>query len=572
MKKTFLFMFIISSLLTFAQEDLVWKNILIEDFNNNDKRWYIGLDKLRESKISNGVLTDWFGKSGFVQANTISVNVNSGKDYLISFSISNLHGDADKKYRVYKENTDGALIEEWNNYPIWGFVWGYKDWDNYNCILFQHVNYYTYVNIIYKKNGKETVVLDWTPFEYWGKQQIEINIEQFGGNSVRVYSGNGVIIYSYTGGVFQWYGNKIGPYIGNGAKVELGHIYIKERKPHENTNYNEYSLKSYWELNGADMIEGIYENVIKTDDMPKYRLALKRSVVGYSLIYLSGATNSIWKTGDIKAYLTPTATPNIFKAIWFMENKTPQDNLYIAFESGSMKIIWTDRKENFYIKLYPTSNDNIRINRGHGLSTGTGFALTTNGYIVTNHHIVNGANTIIVKGVNGDFSKSYKARLIVADPNNDLAIIQINDASFSSLGTPPYSIKTTQADVGSDIFVLGYPLTATMGDEVKLTNGIISARSGFQGDITSYQISAPIQPGSSGAPLFDKNGYLIGVVNAKHIGAENAGYAVKVSYLKILAESTSPIVRLPSNNILVGKPLTEQVKIIKKYVYIIEVN
>lgn len=75
------------------------------------------------------------------------------------------------------------------------------------------------------------------------------------------------------------------------------------------------------------------------------------------------------------------------------------------------------------------------------------------------------------------------------------------------------------ADVGEDIYVLGYPLTATMGEEVKLTNGIINAKTRFDGDVYQYQISTPVQPGNSGEPLIDYNGNVIGVVCAKHRGA-----------------------------------------------------
>ena len=109
-----------------------------------------------------------------------------------------------------------------------------------------------------------------------------------------------------------------------------------------------------------------------------------------------------------------------------------------------------------------------------------------------------------------------------------------------------------------------------MGDEIKLTNGIISSRTGFQGDITSYQISAPVQPGNSGGPVFDSQGNIIGIINAKHLGAENASYAVKASYL------TNLIVLLPrppilqTVNSLTGKTLTQQVELAKKFVYIIE--
>jgi S1-C subfamily serine protease len=193
-----------------------------------------------------------------------------------------------------------------------------------------------------------------------------------------------------------------------------------------------------------------------------------------------------------------------------------------------------------------------------------------NGIIVTNYHVIDGAKSIKIRGVNSDFNKSYKAKVLVSDKNNDLALIQIDDFGFTSLGSIPYTIKTGLAGVGENIFVLGYPLRATMGDEIKLTNGIVSSRTGFQGDITSYQISAPVQPGNSGGPLFDSQGYLIGIINAKHGGAENASYAVKSSYLTNLIDLLPSPPKLQTVNSLTGKTLTQQVVIAKKYVYIIE--
>ena len=111
-----------------------------------------------------------------------------------------------------------------------------------------------------------------------------------------------------------------------------------------------------------------------------------------------------------------------------------------------------------------------------------------------------------------------------------------------------------------------------MGEEIKLTDGIISSKSGFQGDVTTYQVTAPIQPGNSGAPLFDKDGFLIGIINAKHSQAENAGYAIKTNYLLNLIDALSPKIILPKTNVLKGKELTSQVTLIKKYIFIIEIN
>ncbi len=124
--------------------------------------------------------------------------------------------------------------------------------------------------------------------------------------------------------------------------------------------------------------------------------------------------------------------------------------------------------------------------------------------------------------------------------------------------------------MGENIFVLGFPLRASMGDEIKLTNGIISSKTGFQGDITSYQISAAIQPGNSGGPLFNQEGGLIGIIKAKHRTAENVSYAIKVSYLKKLIDLLPVAPEFNDKNSISGLSLSEQVKILNRYVYVIE--
>lgn len=222
---------------------------------------------------------------------------------------------------------------------------------------------------------------------------------------------------------------------------------------------------------------------------------------------------------------------------------------------------------NELLKIYPIEND-IKTE----VSSGTGFAISSNGIIATNYHVIDGAKSIRVRGINFDFDRFYNAKVLGVDINNDLALIKIDDVNFSSLGTIPYTIKTNIESAGENVFVLGYPLRATMGEEIKLTNGIISSKTGFKGDPTSYQISAPIQPGNSGGPLFDKNGNLIGIVNAKHTGAENVSYAIKTQYLINLLDTLSSKPKLQSVNLLINKSLIQQVELAKKKVYIIEIE
>lgn len=337
------------------------------------------------------------------------------------------------------------------------------------------------------------------------------------------------------------------------------------------TGWTRSLIMNDFRSNGLQPIEGIYENSSGINQA-KYNVAVKNMKGTLRLIYLSGANNpSDWDEGEIKATLQPTATPNFYKANWIMADKTEDSDFYISFEQGAMNVIFPDKQRDLYIKMYPTASDNIGI-PSNTSSSGTGFAISSSGIIVTNYHVIEGAKNIKVRGIDGNFNKSFSAKILISDKNNDLAIIKIDDYSFSTIGTIPYVIKSNVANAGENIFVLGYPLRATMGDEVKLTNGIISSRTGFKGDVTSYQISAPVQPGNSGGPLFDSQGNIIGVINAKHAGAENASYGIKASYLLNMIDLLDSKPTLQKTSVLNSKSLSQQVESIKKFVYIIEVN
>ena len=195
--------------------------------------------------------------------------------------------------------------------------------------------------------------------------------------------------------------------------------------------------------------------------------------------------------------------------------------------------------------------------------SGTGWALNK-GYVVTNHHVANNARTIVLKFMQGENLVEYSGETVLMDEEHDLAIIKINDSKFKGFGTLPYAVKTSLADVGESIFVLGYPLITTMGDEIKLTTGIVSSHSGFEGNKSQYQISAPVQPGNSGGPLFDDNGNVVGIVNAKHTGAENVSYAVKATHLQALVNKlTDKAGVIPTQNALSGLNLPQKVKKVK---------
>lgn len=155
---------------------------------------------------------------------------------------------------------------------------------------------------------------------------------------------------------------------------------------------------------------------------------------------------------------------------------------------------------------------------------GSGVIFSEDGYIVTNNHVIEGATSISVRTQDGN---EYDAQLIGADSQTDLAVIKI-DAS----GLTPATIgDSSSLQVGDAAIAIGNPLGELGGT---VTSGIISAldREITVEDetMTLLQTDAAINPGNSGGGLFDANGNLIGIVNAKEssTGVEGLGFAIPI--------------------------------------------
>ena len=208
-------------------------------------------------------------------------------------------------------------------------------------------------------------------------------------------------------------------------------------------------------------------------------------------------------------------------------------------------------------------------------SMGSGFIYSSNGYIITNHHVIDDADDIEVEFILNDEVQKFNAEIVQVDKTNDLAIIKIFDMNFDGVDELPYNFKTRSSDVGTKVYAFGYPMALSiMGKEMKVTDGMISSKTGFDGNITTYQITAPIQGGNSGGPLFDEKGNLIGINSSglRKDVADNVAYSIKTSYILNLIDILPKSIELPSNTKLESLPLTEQIKEISKYVVLIKVK
>jgi S1-C subfamily serine protease len=167
---------------------------------------------------------------------------------------------------------------------------------------------------------------------------------------------------------------------------------------------------------------------------------------------------------------------------------------------------------------------------------GTGFVVSGSGHIVTNHHVIDGCGEL--KG-NLTGEAAMVLRVVSADANNDLALLQPSStATFRDFAR----IRDRSFHSGDSVVAIGFPLHGLLTSDFTVTTGIVSSLSGMRNDTRFLQISAPVQPGNSGGPLFDTSGQIVGVVTAKIPGLriaaitgdipENINFAIKTGALR----------------------------------------
>ena len=137
---------------------------------------------------------------------------------------------------------------------------------------------------------------------------------------------------------------------------------------------------------------------------------------------------------------------------------------------------------------------------------GSGFLISQNGHVVTCAHVIGEEREATIWL--GD--KKYEADVVSIDKKTDLAILRTKCPV--SVGKPISFRSDTKFSLGEEVFTIGYPMSNLLGNSARFSKGLVSSTSGLKDDPNHVQISAEIQPGSSGGPLFDKNGTVVGVV------------------------------------------------------------
>lgn len=172
-------------------------------------------------------------------------------------------------------------------------------------------------------------------------------------------------------------------------------------------------------------------------------------------------------------------------------------------------------------------------------NTGTAFWISADGWLITNHHVVDSSKEVDLRMVDG---KVIQARVVRTDEKNDLALLK---AATTPPAWLPVSKGEKEVGLGQMVFTMGYPNAMVQGLEPKWTDGKISSRSGLRDDRNFYQTSVPVQPGNSGGPLVDSgSGWVVGVFSKRldqgmdGRSAQSVSYAIKGSVVNTFLSGT----------------------------------
>ena len=174
------------------------------------------------------------------------------------------------------------------------------------------------------------------------------------------------------------------------------------------------------------------------------------------------------------------------------------------------------------------------------IGSGSGFFVSTDGYFLTNYHVVEDAKKVELETAT---TGRIAAKVAKIDPVNDLALLKA-EGSFR----PVRFQYTPKVSLGDRIVVMGFPAPDLQGVEVKATQGSVSGENGMKDFVGVFQMDATIQPGNSGGPVANANGEVVGVavssVDAVKVAIsggyvpQNVNYAVKSAYAIAFLNST----------------------------------
>lgn len=172
----------------------------------------------------------------------------------------------------------------------------------------------------------------------------------------------------------------------------------------------------------------------------------------------------------------------------------------------------------------------VRDEKFKGLSRGTGFFVSADGLLVTNHHVIEGGSFVTVETADG--VTLFVEGVAAVDAKQDLALLKVRASGVKCLELAP----DERPPIGTRVFAIGHPRGVKHS---VLSEGLVSSVGEAIGDVASIATTAPVSPGSSGGPLVGADGAVVGVIAAGREDAQNMNFAVPAALVRKLVRSGS---------------------------------
>ena len=359
-----------------------------------------------------------------------------------------------------------------------------------------------------------------------------------GGHKNGMFHGYGTYTF---GSESEWAGDKyVGEYKNNKKHGQGMYFYAdgdKYEGNFENDLYNGYGAYT-WE-DGTTYV-GDYKNH-KRDGQGTYTYTSGAKYIGgYKNNQRSGQGTFIYADGAEDVGNWENGKLNGFAITYFADGTINPEGIF------------KDDKFQLSERSSPNDLDNKKIINASSVS---GFAGSSDGYVITNNHVIEGCQEVIVHTK----EKDIKTRIISFDPQNDLALLK---GDFQPKTVFPLS--NSRPELLQDIYVAGYPFGNAISSSIKVTKGIISSLTGIGNNFSNIQIDAALQSGNSGGPIIDDNGNVIAVAVSKldakymleNFGSipENTNFGIKSSVVKSILDSND-VARPDANQSEISKTM-----------------
>ncbi len=193
-------------------------------------------------------------------------------------------------------------------------------------------------------------------------------------------------------------------------------------------------------------------------------------------------------------------------------------------------------------------------------SSGSGFAVSSDGYVITNNHVIEGCQEVAVY----EGGRAVPATVVTYDIQNDLALLK-GDFTPKTV----FALSGEQPELLQDVYVAGYPFGNEISSSIKVTKGIISSLTGIGNNFSNIQIDAALQVGNSGGPILDEMGNVVGVAVSKldakymydNFGTipENTNFGIKANVVRSVLDSNGVSSPSPNTNEITKSELGKRI-------------